>query len=208
MSAVVIDDITFKPYLDRFNEIVEMLAHLETGSKRRDAVEVLRGAIAGLNGLKRSDQSAIGETVVLLEARVPVLADEEISVPIVERLRTLADDLKPYDFPVDAWRAIRILASQYTSPQEKEDARRRRVKIRFAPTGGRPRDYRRDIAVIIAAELYEKLHEASPRANRGFVSFCQQVYIQLGLTADKDVAGLEDRVRRTLRDLGDPDAPA
>ncbi len=205
---MVIDDITFKPYLDRFNEIAEMLANLDTGSSRRKAVAVIKKAITRLNRWKRSKQSAIGETIALFKERVRFLEKEEISVPIVEMFRTLADDLEQYNIPKEAWPAMRILASQYASPQEKEDARCRRVKIRFAPTGGRPRDYRRDIAIMIAIELFEIENRKTPTPNDKFFDFCQQVFVKLGLSADNDVAGLEDRVRRTLGGLGDPGVPA
>ncbi len=207
VSAMVIDDITFKPYLDRFNEIAEMLANLETGSDRRDAVEVVNRAIASLNGLKKSDHSAIGETIALFKERARFLEKEETDVPVVERFRTLADDLEQYDIPNEAWPAMRILASQYTSPQEKDDTRRQRVKSRFARSGGRPRDYRRDIAIMIAIELFEIENREIPSPNDKFVEFFQQIFVKLGLSADKDVAGLESRVRRTLRGLRDPGVP-
>ena len=208
MPSITVGGDHFRPYLDRFNEISAMLAHLDTGANRREAVKIVNGAIERLDDLKTSDQSAIGETIALLKEQAKLPGKEKIYVPVIERFRTLADDLEQYDIPVDAWPAMPILASQYTSPQEKEGARRRHVTIRFATSGGRPRDYRRDIATLIAVELYEKIHKASPRANSHFVDFCQEVYFNLGLTADEEVAGLEDRVRRTLRNLDDPGVPA
>ena len=208
MSPMVIDDIMFKRYLKRFNEIAEMLANLDTGSDRRDAVKIVNGAIERLDCLKKSDQSDIGKTIALFKERAQFLEKEEISVSIFEDFRTLADELEQYNIPDEAWPAMRILASQYTTPQEKDGARRRRIKIRFAPSGGRPRDYRRDIAILIAIELFEIENRETPTPNDNFFDFCQQVFVKLGLSADKDVAGLEDRVRRTLRGLRDPGVPA
>jgi hypothetical protein len=205
---MIIDDITLRDYIVRFNEISEMLARLDTGSNRRKAGALLKRTLAGLKKLKRDDASDIGETEILIRARLQLLDMPEKLVDLRVKFRSVADDLSRATIPDEAWRPLQIIASQYASPQEKIDAEHRLYKIGFRLKGGRPSDHRRDIAILIAVDLYERTCGARPRANRAFVDFCQEIYSELGLTDPKDVDGLEDRVRRTLRDLNDPDAPA
>ena len=202
------DYMTLKDYIKRFQEISEMLARLDTGSNRRKAVAILKRTIAGLKKLKRDDASDIGETEILIRARLQLLDMPEKLVDLRVKFRTVADNLSRATIPDEAWRPLQIIASQYAIAQEKTDAEQRLYKIGFALKGGRPRDYRHDIAILIAVDLHEKTYGARPRANRAFVDFCQEVYSELGLTDPKDVDGLEDRVRRTLGGLDDPGAPA
>ena len=205
---MIIGYITLKDYIDRFQEISEMLARLDTGSNRRKAVHILRRTLRDLKDLKKHDASEIGETEILIRARLHLLGTDEILIPLRARFRTVADNLSRATIPDEAWRPLQIIASQYAIPQEKIDAEQRLYKIGFALKGGRPRDYRHDIAILIAVDLHEKTYGARPRANRAFVDFCQELYSELGLTDPKDVDGLEDRVRRTLGGLDDPGAPA
>lgn len=205
---MAIDDITLQDYIVRFNEISEMLARLDRGSDRRKAVRILRRTLKGFKGLKQHDASEIGETETLIRARLQLLDTDEKLIPLRVKFRSVADDLSRATIPDEAWHPIQIVASQFASPQEKTDAEQRLYKIGFSLKGGRPSDHRRDIAILIAVDLYERTRGARPRANRAFVDFCQEIYSELGLTDPKDVDGLEDRVRRILGGLDDPGVPA
>jgi hypothetical protein len=183
----------------RFASIVTALADIEGGSARRKAAGILRTAAGRLRPLAGGKGSLIRTAMKYNERRARSLEVEEILIPIREDFVDLQHEIDKWNIEPNDWSTIRMLLSRYSSPlAETSDSSRRHLRVERRKSGGRPTDYPRHAAILIAAELWEEEKHRPATPSQGFITFCDDVLHELGF-CEADMAGLDDLVQRVLK---------
>lgn len=198
MTSLRVGGVEFLKYAQLFKDIVDKLeAMIE--EDRPKAIEILKRAASALLEIRRHPESDIGQTVLVLHERIDFLNTERLLIPIRAEFMTLAEDLQRFGIPDEAWPAIRAITSRFSSESEKLKALRYSLTVNPNRAGGPKPDYKRHIALLIAAELYEAINNHTPKVDKHFLDFCTMIFDELGLADPKYTDNLANFARRNLR---------